>query len=123
MISIYLIIVMLSCFTLTNPAQIQPESFERGTPQISYKTMLWNSESGPLMILKTDSAEYMLDSLWIDSEWIQSISVFKDGKATEMYGCKGKNGVIIISLKEDHIEDFIEGREPETPLRLKKVNE
>ena len=120
--SIYLIIVMLSCFTLTNSAQIQPESFERGTPQISYKTMLWNSESGPLMILKTDSAEYMLDSLWIDSEWIQSISVFKDGKATEMYGCLGKNGVIVIALKEDHIEDFVEGKKPDNLLKIRKVD-
>jgi TonB-dependent SusC/RagA subfamily outer membrane receptor len=36
----------------------------------------------------------------IDPEWIQSISVFKNAKATEMYGCNGKNGVIIIALKE-----------------------
>ena len=68
--SIYLIIVMLSCFTLTNSAQIQPESFDWETAQISVNGGIWTSESGPLMIVKTDSAEYMLDSLWIDSEWI-----------------------------------------------------
>lgn len=120
--SIYLIIVMLSCFTLSNSAQIQPESFDWETPQVSVNGGIWASESGPLMIVKTDSAEYMLDSLWIDSEWIQSISVFKDGKATEMYGCLGKNGVIVIALKEDHIEDFVEGKKPDNVLKIRKVD-
>ena len=120
--SIYLIIVMLSCFTLTNSAQIQPESFDRETAQVSVNDGIWTSESGTLMIVKTDSAEYMLDSLWIDSEWIQSISVFKDGKATEMYGCLGKNGVILIALKEDHIEDFVEGKKPDNLLKIRKVD-
>ena len=120
--SIYLIIVMLSCFTLTNSAQIQPESFDWETAQVSVNGGIWTSESGPLMIVKTDSAEYMLDSLWIDSEWIQSISVFKDGKATEMYGCLGKNGVILIALKEDHIEDFVEGKKPDNLLKIRKVD-
>jgi len=120
--SIYLIIVMLSCFTLTNSAQIQPESFDWETAQVSVNDGIWTSESGPLMIVKTDSAEYMLDSLWIDSEWIQSISVFKDGKATEMYGCLGKNGVILIALKEDHIEDFVEGKKPDNVLKIRKVD-
>ncbi len=78
---------MLSCFTFTNSAQIQPESFEWETSQVSVNDGIWTSESGPLIIVKTDSMEYMLDSLWIDSEWIQSITVLKDGTATEMYGC------------------------------------
>ena len=124
--SIYLIIVILSCFTFNNSAQIQPESVEWDTPQISSKNMLWSSEAGPLIIVKIDSVEYRLDSLTmtgIDSEWIQSISVFRDGTATEMYGSNGKHGVIIISLKEGHFEDFINGRKPKTPLRIKKVNE
>ncbi len=120
--SIYLIIVMISCFSLTNSAQIQPESFDWETAQVSVNGGIWTSESGPLMIVKTDSAEYMLDSLWIDSEWIQSISVFKDGKATEMYGCLGKNGVILIALKEDHIEDFVEGKKPDNVLKIRKVD-
>lgn len=120
--SIYLIIVMLSCFTFINSAQIQPESFDWETAQVSVNGGIWTSESGPLMIVKTDSAEYMLDSLWIDSGWIQSISVFKDGKATEMYGCLGKNGVILIALKEDHIEDFVEGKKPDNVLKIRKVD-
>lgn len=120
--SIYLIIVMLSCFTFTNSAQIQPESFEWETSKVSVNGGIWTSESGPLMIVKTDSMEYMLDSLWIDSEWIQSISVFKDGTATEMYGCLGKNGVILITLKEDHIKDFVEGKKPDHVLKIRKVD-
>jgi TonB-dependent SusC/RagA subfamily outer membrane receptor len=58
----------------------------------------------------------------IDTEWIQSISVFKDGKATVMYGGSGKNGVIIIALKEDHIDDFLEGRKPDNTLIIRKVD-
>ena len=80
-----------------------------------------DSDSGPMWIVKTDSTEYVLDSLSmkrIDTEWIQSISVFRDAKATEMYGCNGKNGVIIIALKEDHIDDFLEGRKPDNTYIL-----
>ena len=122
--AIYLIVVILTCSTLTNSAQIQPESVDWDTPQIGSSILPLDSDSGPLWIVKTDSAEYRLDSLSMkrmDTDWIQSISVFKDGKATVMYGCSGKNGVIIITLKEDHFKDFIKGKKPDTPLRIKRV--
>jgi len=144
--AIYLIIVILICSTLTNSAQIQPESVDWDTPQISSSFLpsvsdsgpLWIvktdsisssflpsvSDSGPLWIVKTDSIEFVLDSLStkrIDTEWIRSISVLKESTATVKYGGSGKNGVIIITLKEDHFKDFIKGKKPDTPLRIKRV--
>jgi|GEM_PF-3353638 len=123
--AIYLIIVILTCYTLTNSAQIQPESVDWDTPQISSSILPSDSDSGPLWIVETDSTEYVLDSLStkrIDTDWIRSISVFKDGKAIVMYGGSGKNGVIIITLKEDHIDDFLEGTKPDNALKIRKVD-
>ena len=123
--AIYLIILILTCSTLTNSAQIQLESVNWDTPQIGSSILPSDSDSGPLWIVKTDSTEYVLDSLSmkrIDTEWIQSISVFQNAKATEMYGCNAKNGVIIIALKEDHIDDFLEGRIPDNTLKIRKVD-
>jgi hypothetical protein len=40
-----------------------------------------------------------------------------------MYGCKGKHGNIIIALKEDHIEDFMETKKQVTLQKLQKVHE
>jgi len=37
----------------------------------------------------------------IATDDIQSINVLKDKSATELYGEKGKNGVVIIRLKEN----------------------
>ncbi len=36
----------------------------------------------------------------LDPGAIQSISVLKDKAATEIYGDKGKNGVLVITLKD-----------------------
>ena len=41
----------------------------------------------------------MSDLSKYNSEAIQSITVLKDAAATEKYGEKGKNGVIILKLK------------------------
>ena len=37
----------------------------------------------------------------IDAEKIKSMTVWKDGKAIEMYGDEGKNGVIVIKAKRN----------------------
>ena len=123
--AIYMIILILTCSTLTNSAQIQLESVNWDTPQIGSSILPSDSDSGPLWIVETDSTEYVLDSLStkrIDTDWIRSISVFKDAKATVMYGGSGKNGVIIITLKKDHIDDFLECRKPDNALKIRKVD-
>ena len=41
-----------------------------------------------------------MEQLDINPNDIESITVLKDKSATEVYGDKGKNGVIIITLKK-----------------------
>lgn len=38
--------------------------------------------------------------------WISKIDVLKDEKSTEIYGLAGKNGVIIIQIKNEFVKDF-----------------
>ncbi|MNR50308.1 TonB-dependent Receptor Plug Domain protein [compost metagenome] len=41
----------------------------------------------------------------IDPNTIESINVYKDAKATALYGSKGANGVIIIVTKKNKIPE------------------
>ena len=52
----------------------------------------------PLYIINGKEAEDGIKDL--DPSRIKSISVFKDSKATTLYGDKGKNGVITVTLKD-----------------------
>ncbi|NVJ85051.1 MAG: periplasmic heavy metal sensor [Algoriphagus sp.] len=57
----------------------------------------------PLFIIKSDQGtveKKSSENLGVEPSDIESISVLKDKSATEVYGEKGKNGVIIITLKE-----------------------
>lgn len=38
--------------------------------------------------------------------WISKIDVLKDEKSTKIYGSAGKNGVIIIEIKDEFVRDF-----------------
>ena len=110
------------------------ESLDLDVPQLRV-SQLRVSPTGPQIIVKIDSAEYELvglsnaDSLshtttWvynIESSWIQSITVLKDREALEKHGYKGENGVAIIRLKEDHIEDFLDGN-VDKPMKIKTLN-
>lgn len=53
----------------------------------------------------------------INPDWIEEISVLKGEKAEELYGDNGKNGVIVITLKEDKLADLPE----EISSRLESV--
>lgn len=58
-----------------------------------------NSIEKPLFIL--DDVEISYEEMQkIDPKTIKSISVFKDENAIEKYGEKGKNGVVVIKIKE-----------------------
>lgn len=58
------------------------------------------SDSNPLYIL--DGKEITAEELHaINTNSIESINVLKDKKATEKYGEKGNNGVIIVNLKKE----------------------
>lgn len=64
------------------------------------RTSISNTGKTPLYILdgKEITAEQMKA---VSTNTIESIEVLKDKSATEKYGKKGKNGVIIITLKKD----------------------
>lgn len=72
-------------------------------PGVSIAVAGENQENQPLYVIKS-SAETVekssMSKLDIGPNDIESISVIKDRAATEAYGEKGKNGVIIITLKE-----------------------
>ena len=72
-----------------------------GEAQNSAKTELQdlNSSKKPLFIL--DDVEISYEEMQkIDPNTIKSINVFKDKNAIEKYGEKGKNGVVVITIKE-----------------------
>lgn len=60
-----------------------------------------NSNNPPLLILDGKEQPIGTDiKKLVNPEDIESVNVLKDGKATEAYGDKGKNGVIIIVSKK-----------------------
>src|SRR5690606_4486022 len=74
------------------------ENQNKKTNNISIATT--KSDSNPLYIL--DGKEITAEELHaINTNSIESINVLKDKKATEKYGEKGKNGVIIVNLKKE----------------------
>jgi hypothetical protein len=44
----------------------------------------------------------------IDPNWIEYIEIFKDLEATEKFGEKGKEGVVIVVLKEESLKKMNE---------------
>lgn len=63
-----------------------------------------SSDNSPLYIIKSKNTDLTIPQTAlkdINPNDIESISVLKDKSAIDLYGEKGKNGVIIIKLKED----------------------
>lgn len=72
------------------------------SPNIKFEVENGNPNNTPLYILSTPDGEKELPGFDnIKAEDIESISVLKDKSATSKYGEKGKNGVIIITLKKN----------------------
>jgi TonB-dependent SusC/RagA subfamily outer membrane receptor len=67
----------------------------------------------PLIIVDGQEISYPLMSA-IDPRFIESISVLKDESATALYGEKGANGVILITLKSEEEQKKI-GQIPPSP--------
>ena len=58
-----------------------------------------NKDAIPLCIIDGKEVDIKVMKA-LDPGAIQSISVLKDKAATEIYGDKGKNGVLVITLKD-----------------------
>jgi len=70
-------------------------------PQVSIKMDNGNPDNSPLFIFKTDKGEIeRKDISDINPSDIESMSVLKGASATVLYGEKGKNGVVVITLKK-----------------------
>jgi hypothetical protein len=66
-----------------------------------------DSEHSPLMLITTKDGMVQVENMdKINPEDISGVSVIKDKWATDKYGEKAKNGVIIITLKKDKMEQF-----------------
>ncbi len=76
------------------------------SPSVKMEVQNGDPALAPLYILKTPDGQKELSSFEdIKPEDIESISVLKDKSATSKYGEKGKNGVIIITLKKNLKEE------------------
>jgi TonB-dependent SusC/RagA subfamily outer membrane receptor len=69
------------------------------SPSIKFLVENGNQENAPLYIVNGEIHKTNLND--INPKDIESINVLKDKAATEAYGDKGKNGVIIITLKKN----------------------
>ncbi len=66
-----------------------------------------DSENSPLMLISTKDGMIQVDNFdKINPEEIQSLEVLKDKWATDKYGEKAKNGIVIITLKKDEMEQL-----------------
>ncbi|TDK50118.1 Spy/CpxP family protein refolding chaperone [Algoriphagus formosus] len=80
-------------------------TFSTTNPSSKVDIVVAGSEDGnqPLFVIKSDDGtieKSSMEQLDINPKDIESINVLKDKGATSLYGEKGKNGVIIITLKK-----------------------
>ena len=123
--TITLFAIILTFTTVNSFSQITMESLDLEVPQLYNSGMVvLFPGTGPIMIVKAGKVDFQLDSIGfnrIDPDWIQKISVIKKSETGEMYGYPTENGLFVITLKEEHIEDFLSGKIVEEPLQIKRT--
>ncbi|OFY28382.1 MAG: hypothetical protein A2X17_06430 [Bacteroidetes bacterium GWF2_41_61] len=80
-------------------------------------TVLWDATSddkNPLIVVNGEIQKPTFDISNLSSESIKSITILKDKSALSLYGTKGKNGVVVITLKDG--AQKIDGK---TEIRIK----
>ena len=103
---------------ITSKEPVTIDSTADGSVKVQYIALDGSMESSevpqPLYVIdgQVMPEDYNLNT--IDPEDIESISVLKDGKQTEVYGERAKDGVICITLKK---------KEEEKPVRFIPVSE
>jgi TonB-dependent SusC/RagA subfamily outer membrane receptor len=73
-------------------------SFSRTQVKDSTRTLHWDTKNAPLVIINGKESSQEI-AFAIDQNHIKERTFIRGGKATELYGEKGKNGVIILTLK------------------------
>lgn len=101
--------------TLVNGKEISPE--------VAKKNLSNKFNRNPLMVVIDGvvSPNTNLDN--IDPETIESINVLKDESATTMYGEKGKNGVVLVTLKKDDPISQTFKLKSNSPLKFKYIDD
>ncbi|WP_207431132.1 hypothetical protein [Sabulibacter ruber] len=89
------------------------EAFDQGAAAVSIKLRCGSplSSEAPLYIIKTKKEEFTLAQEAISTlnpNWISSINVLKGESAENKYKEKAKNGVIVISLKQENEQDALQ---------------
>ncbi|WP_143960312.1 periplasmic heavy metal sensor [Litoribacter populi] len=80
---------------------LKPAKLVEGSPSISISGTAVSGQ--PTYYIRTDGKMKRVPGIEsIGSDNIQSIEVLKDSKAKERFGEEGKNGVVIINLKEEN---------------------
>lgn len=83
----------------THPAVIATHHNYYPSKTSNYEISGFSSEDSPLIIIDGDEVSVnILNAIDIDN--IESFSILKDKAATDVYGEKGKNGVILVTLKD-----------------------
>lgn len=85
-------------FTLNVDDEVKKATRIKG---LSTSNVFNNSKFDGVVVLNGKVSQNGFDFTKIDSRDIQSVSVLKDAAATSLYGDKGKNGVLIITTKNN----------------------
>lgn len=92
-------LLALTCLLLTCCLTIRAQGTEPlFFPPASQNVYIATTTARPLVVI--DAKETSMEALILDKNKIQSLSVYKGDKAVEEFGKKGKEGVVVIELKE-----------------------
>ncbi|MFD3003778.1 hypothetical protein ACFS7Z_25705 [Pontibacter toksunensis] len=89
-----LTLLLLTCCLTIQAQGSEPQFF----PPASQNVHVTTTVARPLVVI--DAKETTMEALILDKEEIQSIKVYKGDKAVEKFGRKGKDGVVVMELKE-----------------------
>ncbi|GAB3536967.1 hypothetical protein GCM10027443_28660 [Pontibacter brevis] len=90
-----LFFLLLACSFHTQAQEADPQFF----PPTTQYVQITDKEARPLVIV--DSQETRHDALILDPNKIQRVDVYKGEKTVDKFGAKGKEGVVLVSLKEE----------------------
>ena len=90
-------------------------------PRSYTATMLYRTP-GPKLFVQIDSCLYHINIHTysnVDKAWIRSITVITNKTEKEKYGCKGKSGIFLVRLYNQYEDDFLIGKIPANPIKIK----
>lgn len=92
-----LVCLLLACCLTAQAQGTEPQFF----PPASKNVQIINQHKAARPLVVVDAQETLSDALILDPGAIQSINVYKGDMAIEKFGEKGKEGAVVITLKEE----------------------